>query len=66
MENGNLTTGTGDYGELKKILEGTWSYNITPWRETCFSPLHTTGLFVYPLKISENLWFSVVFRNYRK
>ena len=30
------------------------------------NPFHQTGLFLYPLKTSENLWFSVVFRGYRK
>ena len=25
-----------------------------------------TGLFLYPLKTSENIWFSDVFRGYRK
>ena len=30
------------------------------------SPLHITGLFLNPLKILENLWFSDVFRGYRK
>ena len=28
-------------------------------------PFHTNGLFLYPLKTSENPWFSVVFRGYR-
>ena len=27
---------------------------------------HATGLFLYPLKTSEILWFSDVFRGYRK
>ena len=30
------------------------------------NPFYTTGLFLYPLKISENLCFSDVFRGYRK
>ena len=30
------------------------------------NPLHVTGLFLYALKISENIWFSDVFRGYRK
>ena len=30
------------------------------------NPFHAIGLFLYPLKISENLWFSYVFRGYRK
>ena len=29
-------------------------------------PLHATGLFLYPLKTSEILWFSDVFRGYKK
>ena len=31
-----------------------------------FNPFHATGLFLYPLKIWENLWFSDIFRGYRK
>ena len=31
-----------------------------------FNPFHANGLFLYPLKKSENLWFSNVFRGYRK
>ena len=31
-----------------------------------FNPFHATGLFLYLLKTSENLWFSDVFRGYRK
>ena len=31
-----------------------------------FNPFHATGLFLYNLKISENLWFSDIFREYRK
>ena len=27
---------------------------------------YATGLFLYPLKTSENFWFSDVFRGYRK
>ena len=30
------------------------------------NPFHATGLFLYPLKTSETLWFSNVFRGYRK
>ena len=29
-------------------------------------PFHANDLFLYPLKTSENLWFSDVFRGYRK
>ena len=31
-----------------------------------FDQLQTTGPFLYPLKISENLWFADVFRGYVK
>ena len=31
-----------------------------------FNPFHATGLFLYPLKTSENQRFSDVFRGYRK
>ena len=30
------------------------------------NPFHVSGLFLYPLKTSENLWFSDVFKDYRK
>ena len=30
------------------------------------NPFHATGLFLYLLKTSENLWFSDTFREYRK
>ena len=30
------------------------------------STIHATGLFLYPLKSSENVYFSDVFRGYRK
>ena len=29
------------------------------------NPLHATDLFLYPLRTSENLWFSGVYREYR-
>ena len=30
------------------------------------NPIHVTSLFLYPLKISKNLWIPDVFRGYRK
>ena len=30
------------------------------------NPFHATGLFLNPLKTSENIWFSYVFKDYRK
>ena len=33
---------------------------------TLSNTFHATGLFLYPLKTSENLWFSNVFRGYTK
>ena len=32
----------------------------------CFNPFHSTDLFLYPLKTSENLWYSIVSRGYSK
>ena len=34
--------------------------------EELINPFHATCLFLYPLKRSENLWFSDVFKGYRK
>ena len=44
---------------------------VNSWKEkklpnNALNPFHTTGLFQYPLKTSENLWFSDVFRWYQK
>ena len=33
---------------------------------TALNPFHSTGLFLYTLKTPENLWFSDIFRGYRK
>ena len=35
-------------------------------RKPYINPFHTTGLFLYSLKTSENLWFSDVSRGFRK
>ena len=43
-------------GSICKISITTISY----W------PFHATGLFLYPVRITENLWFSNVFRGHRK
>ena len=45
-----------DKGE---VVSRAWSFNIS------FNPFYATDLFWYPLKTSENLWFSV-FRGYQK
>ena len=37
-----------------------------PSRHFHFNPFHATGLFLYDLKTLGNLWFSDVFREYRK
>ena len=31
-----------------------------------FHPFHVTGLFLYPLKMLENFWFTDVFKGYKK
>ena len=35
-------------------------------RENLVNPFHATNLFLYPLKTSEKLWFSDVFREHGK
>ena len=37
-----------------------------PFTHLLLKPFHATGLFLCPLKTSEHLWFSDVFRGYRK
>ena len=37
---------------------------VGPRTLSILNPFHATGLFRYPLKTSENLWFSDVFRGY--
>ena len=54
-----------------KILENTEVESISSravglGRATLLNQFHATGLFLYPLKTSENLWFSDVFGGYRK
>ena len=44
----------------KKPKTGGISFNILNCKS--FTQYHVAGLFIYPLKISENLWFSDVFR----
>ena len=50
----------GCWNEMKAAVN---SFCMT-W--TNVNPSHATGVFLYPLKIPENLWFSDVFRGYRK
>ena len=47
---------------MRNILLSTLNFR----QYTFINPFHATGLFWYPLKTSENLWFSDVFRGYRK
>ena len=66
----NIITGSGDstifaYKGLIRNPEIGSNFNFF---KNCFNrfwvinPFHVTGLFQYPLKTSENLWFSDVFR----
>ena len=44
-----------------------WSNWVFTWlHHALLRPYHATGLSLYPLEILENLWFSDVFRGYRK
>ena len=40
--------------------------DILLWFILFVNPFHVTGVILYPLKTSENLWFSDIFRGYRK
>ena len=50
------------YDGPKDLIDSTFP------RHTCptINPFHATGLFLYPLKTSVNLWFSDVFMGSRK
>ena len=62
----------------QKLVEITKDIKICHIDFTSYSPantersyshmnqFHATGIFRYPLKTTKNLWFSVVFRGYRK
>ena len=55
------------FGTICTILK----HKKHPWRSVTFSKvagllLACYCLFLYPMKTSENLWFSDVFRGYRK
>ena len=43
-----------------------WIRGYTDFWLSLINSFHATVLFLYPLKISENFWFSDVFRGYRK
>ena len=60
---------------LKNFLRKNWisSVHSQPYMKRAYpvtyvvpNPFHDTDLFRYPLKTSENLWFSDVFRGYQK
>ena len=40
--------------------------DILLWFILFVNPFHATGVILYPLKTSENLWFSDIFRGYRE
>ena len=50
---------------LEVILYGDKMLNDKS-NQPILNPFHATDLFWYPLKTSENLWFSDVFRGYQK
>ena len=45
-----------------QTINQTWDYEWLSF----INLFNDTGLFLYPLKTSENLWFSNVFRKYRE
>ena len=48
----------------KKMLQITKKHFV--FTKFCIIPFHASSFFLYPLENSENLWFSDVFRRYRK
>ena len=48
------------------ILVFSWYVHFSLFISVFHSPFHTTGLFLYPLKTSESLWFFNVFRGNKK
>ena len=51
----------------KSSVFGHFSRTVNPFvRQALINPFHSTGLFLHPLKTSENQRFSDVFRGYRK
>ena len=58
------------YASFKNFFQWKWEYpqesmDLFTFTKENFNPFHTTTLFIHPLK-TENLWFSDVFREYRK
>ena len=47
---------------------GHFNYNcfLYPYAKKFGNSIYAIGLFLYPLKVNVNLWFSDVFRGYRK
>ena len=67
-------------GEIKQVRKS-WMRVNPDWKQSVnnsyfsriicltflyFNPFHATGLFRYPLKATENLWFSVAFRGIKR
>ena len=59
---GNCVEGTTN----KSLTFGIIMLNYIYLNLKLINQYHATSLFLYPLKISENLWFSEVLRGYRK
>ena len=45
---------------------GTELWKLKTNKEVIFDLFHATGLFLYPLETSRNLWFLDIFKGYRK
>ena len=52
--------------DWKQLVNNSYFSRIICLNFLYFNPFHATGLFRYPLKAAENLWFSVAFRGYQK
>ena len=52
--------------DWKQLVNNSYFSRIICLTFLYFNPFHATGLFRYPLKAAENLWFSVAFRGHQK
>ena len=53
------------YNKYKKKVKSAFQWKFGTSRINSINPFHADVIFLYPLKTSENLWFSDVFREYR-
>ena len=63
---GTIKIPVSQIGEFMETLRKTRLAKTLLEFDSSINSLRTTGLFLYPLKTSKNLWFSDIFLGYRK